>query len=40
MKISATDLANILGITKRTLTHWEKKGEIYIQNREIGRKIF
>ena len=40
MKISATDLANILGITKRTLTHWKKKGRFISKTEKSGERYF
>lgn len=40
MKISATNLANILGITKRTLTHWEKKGKFISKTEKSGERYF
>lgn len=40
MKISAENLADILGISKRTLLHWERCGRLASKTDKSGRKYF
>lgn len=40
MKISAENLADILGISKRTLLHWERCGRFASKTDKSGRKYF